>query len=218
MRGVAHAFSDGIRRVLSAPLLLAGVAAASLLSPFYPRTASARVLVEYALAWSFLSGGVIDRYARDRPTRGYGFFGACGRHFGAMLRLTLVEAAVLYLAMTRLEDRRAAITSAAVLALLSIYARVRIGVEDRRSAAGALLASARFLRRNPAGAALCLLWIAAGVPLAYTARGAAPILLLPWLATTTAFFQSRLAHARYTAAPPLEWPDSPAAETIANHR
>jgi len=31
-----------------------------------------------------------------------------------------------------------------------------------------------------------------------------------------AFFQSRLAHASYTAGPPLVWPESPAAEAITN--
>ena len=50
------------------------------------------------------------------------------------------------------------------------------------------------------------------------ARGAAPIVLLPLYASAIALFQSRLAHAGYTAAPPLQWPESPAAETIANGR
>jgi hypothetical protein len=35
-------------------------------------------------------------------------------------------------------------------------------------------------------------------------------------ASATVLFQSRLAHAEYTAAPPLVWPDSPAAEAIVN--
>jgi hypothetical protein len=30
------------------------------------------------------------------------------------------------------------------------------------------------------------------------------------------FFQGALAHAAYTAAPPIVWPDSPAAESIIN--
>ena len=41
-------------------------------------------------------------------------------------------------------------------------------------------------------------------------------LLLALYASGIALFQSRLAHAGYTAGPPLEWPDSPAAEAIAN--
>ena len=218
MRGVAHAVSDGVRRVLAAPALLAGVAAISLLSPLYPNTASQRVLVEYALVSAFLLGGILDRYARARPTRGYGFFGACGRHFGAMLRLTLVEA-LLYLAADNLPDVRAALAVALAVNLLGVYARVRIAVEDRRSALGAMLAAWRFIRRNAVAAIVVYaLWIAAFAAVATAARGAAPILLLPLFASATVLFQSRLAHAGYTAAPPLEWPESPAAEAIANRR
>ena len=84
---MTRALNDGVRRVCSAPALLAAVAAVSLLSPLYPNTASRRVLVEFVLVGSFLAGGIIDRYARMRATRAYGFFGACGRHLGAMLRL-----------------------------------------------------------------------------------------------------------------------------------
>ncbi len=39
---------------------------------------------------------------------------------------------------------------------------------------------------------------------------------LLFYASETAFFQQTLAHAAYTAAPPVEWPDSPAAESIGN--
>ena len=41
-------------------------------------------------------------------------------------------------------------------------------------------------------------------------------LKLLFYASETAFFQGALAHAAYTAAPAVDWPDSPAAETIAN--
>ena len=41
-------------------------------------------------------------------------------------------------------------------------------------------------------------------------------LKLAFYASETAFFQARLAHAGYTAAPPVVWPDSPAAESIGN--
>ena len=37
------------------------------------RRSSARRRV-YLLLWIFLAGGIIDRYARDRPTRAHGFF------------------------------------------------------------------------------------------------------------------------------------------------
>jgi hypothetical protein len=217
MRGVAHAFTEGVRRVLSAPALLAGVAATSLLSPLYPTSASRRLLLEYALVSSFLFGGIIDRYARARPTRAAGFFAACGRHLGAMLRLAAIEIA-LYLAVDNLPDVRAALALAALVSLIGVYARVRLVVEDRRSAAGAILAAGRFIRRNPAALAVYAVWAAAALALATAARGAAPILVLPLLASATVLFQSRLAHAGYTAAPPVEWPESPAAEAIANRR
>jgi hypothetical protein len=41
-------------------------------------------------------------------------------------------------------------------------------------------------------------------------------LVLALYASGIVLFQSRLAHAGYTAAPPIEWPDSPAAEAISN--
>jgi hypothetical protein len=217
MRGVARALSDGVRRVLAAPAVLISVAAVSLLSPLYPSTASPRVLVEFVVVASFLFGGILDRYARARPTRGYGFFGACGRHFPAMLRLAALEL-LGYLAADNLPDWRAALTAAVVVNLLGVYARVRIAVEDRRSAVGACLAAFRFVRRHAPGAiAIYALWTGAAAAVATVSRGGAPILLLPLAASATAFFQSRLAHAGYTAAPPLQWPDSPAAEAIANH-
>ena len=218
MRSVARAFTEGIRRVLAAPAVLIGVAAVTLLSPLYPTTASRRVLVEFVLVGSFLIGGVIDRYARARPTRGYGFFGACGRHFGAMLRLAVAEI-LLYLAADNLPDARAAVAVAIAVNLVGLFARVRLVVEDRRSALGAALAAVRFIRRRPlACVAVYAVWTGAMAAVAMVARGAAPILLLPEVATATVFFQSALAHVSYTAAPPLQWPESPAAEAIANHR
>ena len=42
------------------------------------------------------------------------------------------------------------------------------------------------------------------------------LLSLAWLATAVSLFQARLAHAGYTAGPPLTWPESPAAEAIGN--
>src|SRR3954469_17426910 len=148
MRGVAHAFTEGVRRVLSAPAVLVGLAAVALPSPLYPNTASRRVLVEFVLVGSFLLGGVIDRYARARPTRGYGFFGACGRHFAAMLRLAAAEI-LLYPAADNLPDARAAFALAVAVNFVGVYARVRLVVEDRRSALGAALAAMRFIRRRP---------------------------------------------------------------------
>ena len=214
---------------------------------------------------SFLSGGVLDRFARNRPTRGRGFFGACGAHFPAIARLGLVALAMYAflfawlhpLIFTTLYPRMAhevtvertafAIRAGAYAVFLSVlfavnlivdYARIRIVVEDRRSAIGALLAGTRFVRRNLAGAGGLylvngLLFLAAIGLYALAAPGAEKpawltlvvgetyvllrhFLKLTFYASETALFQGRLAHASYTAAPPVEWPESPAAEAIAN--
>src|SRR5688572_1848949 len=46
--------------------------------------------VAWLVVWSFLSGGVLDRFARNRPTRTAGFFAACGTHFWRFLRLGIL--------------------------------------------------------------------------------------------------------------------------------
>ena len=58
------------------------------------------------------------------------------------------------------------------------------------------------------------MWLVLGLGEAYIL--ARHYLKLLFYASETAFFQGALAHAAYTAAPAVEWPDSPAAETIAN--
>src|SRR5687767_8600234 len=50
-------------------------------------TAVAGAIAAWMTGWSFLSGGVMDRYARIRHTRAHGFFAACGTHFWRFLRL-----------------------------------------------------------------------------------------------------------------------------------
>jgi hypothetical protein len=219
----------------------------------------------WLVAWSFLSGGIIDRFARDRATRARGFFGACGAHVAAIARLGLIALlayamlfgwvhpllfTVAYARITHeLPVERSAFAIRAVFyafflfALVAVnlvidYARIRIVVEDRRSAIGALLAGGRFVGRNLGPAAglyvmngvLFLLTIAvyalaaprAAMP-AWLALAIGEIyivlrhfLKLAFYASETALFQARLAHASYTAAPPVEWPESPAAEAIAN--
>jgi hypothetical protein len=228
-------------------------------------TAVAGVTGAWLVVWSFLSGGIIDRYARNRPTRSRGFFGACGAHVAAIARLGVIALAAYaflfgwlhpllltgaYGRITHeLAVERAAFAIRAALyvlfgaALMAInlvfdYARIRIVVEDRRSAIGALLAGGRFVRRNFAGAAALYL-MNGGLFLALIAGYAlaAPRATLPaWLAlaigetyivgrhflklafyaSETSLFQARLAHASYTAGPPVEWPESPAAEAISN--
>lgn len=222
----------------------------------------------WLLLWSFLSGGVIDRLARDRRTRTDGFFAACGRHFWRVLRLGAFAALVysalfgwlhgwiftdVYGRLVRdlTSERTAAIirlaayvSFGAVLTFFNVvfdYARIRIVVEDRRSAVGAVGAAARFVRRHAGrvvtlyvlnGVAFLALLAAYGL-VEPGAPGSGPAMWLVLLlgqvfivgrhylklvfyASETALFQSALAHARYTAPPPIEWPDSPAAESITN--
>ena len=220
------------------------------------------------LLWTFLSGGVIDRLARDRPTRSDGFFAACGRHFWRLLRLgalaLLAYGFLFEWVHPRIFDRTypllvrdttAETTAAAVRAggylvfgaLLLIvnvifdYARIRIVVEDRRSAMAATGASLRFARLHRGrvcrlyalNAAAFLLLVAAyavlnpGLPAQGPSMWAALIagqayivarhfLKLTFYASEAALFQSLLAHAEYSAAPPLVWPESPSAEAVAN--
>jgi hypothetical protein len=121
------------------------------------------------------------------------------------------------------------------------YAKIRAVVEDRHSMLGAFLAGWRFVVGHPLktgglyllnGAAFLLVlglyalaapgaagsgWMALGgfaVGQVYLlARLAAK---LAFYASQTALFQRSLAHAAYTAAPEPVWPESAAAEAIAN--
>ena len=130
----------------------------------------------YGAVWLFLWGGVLDRYARGRPTRSHGFFAACGVFFPRLLRLGLL-AGLLYWALigpahdwllgtiynrvTRdvTAERVAflwrvglyAVFGAALIAVNMIvdYAKIRAVVEDRRSMIGAFAAGARFVLRHP---------------------------------------------------------------------
>jgi hypothetical protein len=228
----------------------------------------AGVTAAWLAAWSFLSGGVIDRLARGRPTRAQGFFAACGVHFWRLLRLGafawlaygflfryvhgwIFTSALGSLTRDVTVERTAFAYRAAAYLLFGAlllacnvvfdYARIRIVVEDRRSAIGGLLAGGRFVRRH-AGSALGLYALnavaflvligiyavaAPGAPGGGLSMVAALVagetyimarlyLKLLFYASETALFQGALAHAAYTAAPSVVWPDSPAAESIAN--
>jgi hypothetical protein len=221
----------------------------------------------WMVIWTFLSGGILDRYARQRPTRTHGFFSACGTNFWRFLRLGVLALAFyawlfgpvhawifedFFPWATRdltVERTGFTIRLACYLVFVALlvtgnvmfdYARVRIVVEDRRSAFGALLAGIRFVRRNRGTLYLYLLNAAVFVLLALLYALAAPgapggglsmwvtlaigqlyivgrhYVKLLFYASETAFFQGALAHAGYTAAPPVVWPESPAAEAIVN--
>jgi hypothetical protein len=247
---IARAVRDGVSRATSAPAIFGGtflvlrlleVPAANL--SLFDR--GARAVIVWLLFWSFAYGGVIDRFARDRPTRAHGFFAACGGHMMAPARLALIalvlEAALMPIAewSTSTDPGRigAGIALALAAAILA-FARIRLVVEDRRSAMGAIAAALRFVRRNPSSIVLMLAFTAVSyvvtaladatlrsgaVASAWTARASTEAFLAIqlWLklaayASGIALFQSRLAHAGYTAAPPAVWPESASAEAITN--
>ena len=134
------------------------------------------VVVTYLLVWTVFSGGVLDRYARNRATRSAGFFSACGLYGSRLLRLAMIAGLTygflfgvvhgwlfddLYEVLTRnmTVERQAFAVRAALYVVFGLllvgvslvfdYARVRAVVEDRRSMLGALVAGWRFVRRRP---------------------------------------------------------------------
>lgn len=133
-------------------------------------------LAIYLLGWTFVTGGVLDRYARGRRTRAHGFFAACGVFLFRFVRLAVVAGLFYwwmfayvhpwlfdewYPDLTReiTVERTAFLVRAsmyaafgALLALGNLvldYAKIRAVVEDRRSMLGALLSSVRFVLRHP---------------------------------------------------------------------
>jgi hypothetical protein len=147
-------------------------------------TTIAGATAAWLVIWSFLSGGVLDRYARQRPTRAHGFFAACGTHFWRFLRIGILAWIVYwilfawvhswlfddlyeYLTRNMTAERSAFAVRLAFYILFGVlliacnvifdYARVRTVVEDRRSALGAVAAATRFVRRHPAALVLYLL-------------------------------------------------------------
>ena len=129
------------------------------------------------LLWMFLSGGLLDRYARRRRTGTRGFFGACGVFFFRFLRLGLLAGLAYALLLGPVHSwlfgdaypwitRETSVERTAFLWRLVFYAiwlaplllvnvivdyaKVRAVVEDRHSMIGALVAGARFVVRHPA--------------------------------------------------------------------
>jgi hypothetical protein len=156
----------------------------------------------YIVLWIFMAGGIIDRYARDRPTRAYGFFAGAGGFFFRFLRLAVVQWLVyaalfgwlhpwlfdtLYPRLTHeMSVERTAFAvrvglylvfgaAIAASAMIFDYAKVRAVVEDRRSMIGAIGAAAAFIRDN-AGAAIILFLRISGV----RHRLAGYLLVAPW--------------------------------------
>lgn len=223
------------------------------------------VALAHLLLSVFLLGGVLDRLARDRPIGAAAFFAACGVYVFRFLRLGLAAGLaywVLWTTVHRLllgrgyvwlthdltSERTAFVyrmllyaVFGALVILVNVvfdYAKVRLVVEDRRSAWGALAAAVRFVGRQPGAVAglyalnaLAFVTVAglyALVAPGVTSAGTVWVALLAgqlyivlrivvrlmFAASAIALFQGRLAHARYTARAMPRWPDSPAAEVV----
>jgi hypothetical protein len=139
-------------------------------------TPIAAALAVYLSAWVFLSGGILDRYARRRRVDAGGFFAASGTFFFRFLRLGVAVGAVYWFLFVYVHEwlfakwyvnatRDVAVEHVAFywrlsmyaifVALLAVtttvidYAKVRAVVEDRRSMCGAVIAALRFIIRNP---------------------------------------------------------------------
>src|SRR6185436_18742539 len=65
------------------------------LSAFIDNTRRPVVIVAaaaaYIVVWIFVAGGIIDRFARERPTHAFGFFASAGVFFFRFLRLAAVQ-------------------------------------------------------------------------------------------------------------------------------
>ena len=212
----------------------------------------AATVIGFLLLQVFVTGGIIDRYARDTRVGPYAFLAACGASFFRLLRLGAAALAVYWLLfalvhptidsaqrlLTRdLTVERQAFAIYAILTvafllvvssvnLLFDFAKIRLVVEDRRSAIGALASGMRFVARQPAAAAglyminvlvfaavlglyaivapsaavsgWALVWTLFVMQLFVVARLWARLV---FVASETTLFQSRLAHARYVARP-----------------
>ena len=197
--------------------------------------------------WAFLTGGALDRLARQGWTANAGFLTSCRHHFWPLTRLALLAAGMHWLLYGVLRFRSFAGADApagggidlpadaagtalywllgaagAAVGLVIDYARVRVVVEDRRSAIGAFRAALRFMARRPA--AIAGLWLLNAVLLALLSTGCALLaptatgpgrigpflvgqactaaqlfaMLVAW-ASQTAYFQNQLAHPTYVA-------------------
>jgi hypothetical protein len=217
---------------------------AQVLAP--PQLATAALLL---MIWIFLSGGIIDRLARDRRSSSDRFFAACGACFGPLIRLgllsLLVYASLLrwvepwFASMLRSDElseipRLALFGALALLlfftAIVFDYARLRLVIEDRRSAVGALRASLRMLRAHglkmigvqAAFWMLLVIWIFVGalpgadVPGLGWVRIAGELLLkLALIGAQASLYQSHLAAAGWVARQDPSWPDEPSANPAA---
>ena len=223
-------------------------------------------LAVYMAGWLFLSGGILDRYGRQRRLGSAAFFSACGSYFWRFVRLGVIVGVAYWFLFTYVHtwlftnwyggvnaDLAVERTAVAwrfsmyalfgfwlvVINVIADYAKVRMVVEDRRSAIGAVVAALGFIRRNLgrvvglyiANGLLFLVVIGVWALVAPGAGGAGAsmwlgfvagqvylvarlMVKLQFMASQTALFQRSLAHASYVAAPLPKWPESPSVEAV----
>ena len=261
--GIGQTFVPAILGFAAVLKNISGLADASGLPTVIASAITAHIVVSI-----FLLGGVLDRLARDRAIGAYAFFAACGTFFFRLLRLGAIAGAVYWVLFTTVHhwlfervyveatrdltvERTAFLyrvvlygVFGAIVVAFNIwfdYAKVRMVVEDRRSAIGALASAARFIVRHigsvlglylldmvafafvlmvyavlaPGAAGGLVAWIGFLTGQLYIALRVAVRLLFS--ASEIALFQSRLAHAGYTARALPRWPDSAAAEALRPH-
>ena len=100
---ITPAFRDGLRRVLSSPALMVLLAVLFLIGVtvvlFSLELDEApyvfEIVVVYSIIRAWCTGGVLHRYAQNRPMRAGAFQRACGTFFFRLLRLHLLSALIL---------------------------------------------------------------------------------------------------------------------------
>ena len=180
---ITPAFRDGLRRVWSSPALMV------LLAVLFPMVgvtgiffgfgqgivsvypALFVVLVVYSIIRAWCTGGILHRYAQNRPMRAGAFQRVCGTFFFRLLRLHLLSALILGGGVTQgqllilhfyLQSNPGVLAfwvGLVTLVLLGLgyifcdvvldYAKIRTVVEDRRSMVFAVTAGFRFAVRRP---------------------------------------------------------------------
>ena len=168
---ITPAFREGLQRVLSSPTLMVLLAVVSFMAwttgavlGFNAKYSFWSVLlVAYSIIRAWWTGGILHRYAQNRPMRAGAFQRACGTFFFRLLRLHLLSALILggslYVAELMMFNQ---INLGVMLGFGSLfglgyifcdvvldYAKIRTVVEDRRSMVFAITAGFRFVVRRP---------------------------------------------------------------------
>jgi len=172
-RGLATTFGPGVVGILPVLGNLEKLLDGRILA-LDPAVLAAGIL--FMLAWAFLSGGILSRFADPARTRTRGeFFGACGEYFFRYVRL-LVISLLVYWALFRwisgplhswverltrdvTVERTAMLYTAGVYALVGLllviaglcldYARIAMVAEERCSAILAFIRGIRFFLSRP---------------------------------------------------------------------